>query len=127
MGDKYFWRKLNAKVLMAFANFFAALFLFQIANPLANRAIEINQKLIKELEADTKRLESLLKKPEKTRRPKRVPLKMCLQSDKVCYTRELAESRRIALEKKTLHQYLRIYCCQFCNAWHLTHHKRNKF
>lgn len=64
--------------------------------------------------------------PQAPRHP-RVPHK-CVQTGKRCYaTREYATAQKERLAKNTANGYLRIYVCEFCNYWHLTHKKRYRF
>ncbi len=55
---------------------------------------------------------------------KKVYRKKCLYREKVMYTREDA----VEAMKKIQNPQIRIYCCEFCQHWHLTHKKfiRNK-
>lgn len=70
-----------------------------------------------------------LKKPVEPQAPRktRVPYK-CIQTGKRCYaTREYAAAQKDRLAGNTANGYLRIYVCEFCNYWHLTHKKRYKW
>ena len=58
-----------------------------------------------------------VKKKKKQRREK------CLYKDKTKYTREDAAEAM----KHIKNPQIRIYCCEFCQMWHLTHKKRNKW
>lgn len=59
--------------------------------------------------------------PEK---PKKTKLKRCPQNEKVMFTREQAEASKKKHEKAQPAANLRIYCCEFCSSWHLTHKKK---
>lgn len=48
-------------------------------------------------------------------------MKTCMQTGKKMYTRERADKVREHQEDKNEGRQLRIYCCEFCMAWHLTH------
>lgn len=43
------------------------------------------------------------------------------------FTRQEAEAARDKLKKNTVNNYLRIYCCEFCQMWHLTHKRRYRW
>lgn len=64
------------------------------------------------------------KKAAKGAKPK---VKKCYQTRKVCFTREEAEQRKEELKKQTQDKFLRIYCCEFCMWWHLTHKRRHRW
>lgn len=52
-------------------------------------------------------------------------IQKCIYKDKRMFTREQAvEELKTIKKRKNL--LLRIYCCEFCHMWHLTHHKRRK-
>jgi hypothetical protein len=55
-------------------------------------------------------------KPKKQSRPR---IRKCPVMDKRMFTREQAAAERDQIRKPNI----RIYCCEFCNAWHLTHKK----
>lgn len=57
-------------------------------------------------------------------RPRRPRLKRCMYKDKVMYTRDQAQFKRDQMMRKYTKLNLRIYCCEYCSAWHLTHHRR---
>lgn len=63
----------------------------------------------------------VVKPPVKPPKPKKVKIKKCIQTDKYMFTREQAEVNKNKLSTKI--SPLRIYCCEFCFTWHLTHHK----
>src|SRR3990167_2500986 len=56
--------------------------------------------------------------------PKIKRIKKCLQTGKIMYTREEAVKNRDQQKVRTANDYLRIYCCEFCANWHLTHKRR---
>lgn len=55
-------------------------------------------------------------KPVKQKKPR---IKKCPTMDKRMFTREQAAKERDQIKKPNI----RIYCCEFCNTWHLTHKK----
>lgn len=52
-----------------------------------------------------------------------VPIKKCFTTHKFMFTRDQAEKRKAVLLRKKTASYLRVYLCQFCGKWHLTHKK----
>lgn len=75
---------------------------------------------------DTKKIEPppkpIIKIAPKPQPPR---IKKCSVKDKYCFTRDQAAVKRDELEKNTAKGFLRIYCCEFCNAWHLTKKRRH--
>lgn len=53
--------------------------------------------------------------------------KRCMHKGKKCYTREEAAKVRDHQAQFEARGEIRIYCCPFCNFWHLTHHRRNRW
>ncbi len=57
----------------------------------------------------------------KARKEKKPRKQKCMYREKVCYTREEAAEAVMHIKNPQI----RIYCCEFCNTWHLTHKKLN--
>jgi hypothetical protein len=66
---------------------------------------------------------SIVIKPRLPQRPFTPKIRKCVQMDKFMYTREQAVINRDKLRGKNL----RIYMCEYCNTWHLTHRKFKNF
>ena len=48
----------------------------------------------------------------------------CIATEKVSYKTKVAAQKVLnKLKDKGKARYLRVYLCQFCGYWHLTHHK----
>lgn len=79
------------------------------------------------LEGQTQLLNPRIKfnKPSK-KKIKAGKLPHCIQTDKTMYPEALAKMEAERLAKKTVDGYLRAYKCQFCESWHLTHHKPHR-
>lgn len=60
-------------------------------------------------------------------KPKPVKLKRCPVMDKLMFTREQAAVARDRRMKAQPNVHLRIYCCEYCSTWHLTHLKRHRW
>ena len=51
------------------------------------------------------------------------------QGYRLCHTmlkRMMTREQAVQMRDKTKAPYLRIYMCEFCNTWHLTHKKQYK-
>lgn len=60
--------------------------------------------------------------PTVKEKPQEKPkIQKCTYRDKRMFTREQAAAERDAIKDPRI----RIYCCEFCQHWHLTHKKRN--
>lgn len=59
----------------------------------------------------------LPKTKAKDKKPKKKRHRKCFYKDKVMYTREEAADAM----KHIKNPQIRIYCCEFCSSWHLTH------
>lgn len=57
------------------------------------------------------------------RKPRKQFIRRCIATQKFMFSREQAEKKRDELLRKKTASYLRIYLCQFCDHWHLTHKK----
>lgn len=64
-------------------------------------------------------------RPQKPLKP--ATIKKCLVADKFMFTREQAEENRKKQAVNSLNGIMRIYCCEYCSNWHLTHQKRKKW
>lgn len=65
--------------------------------------------------------------PEKKKITKRPKVKKCPVTNKTIYLeREIASRERDKLASNTKDNYLRIYTCEFCGHWHLTHRRLNR-
>lgn len=71
------------------------------------------------------RQEALRKKEEEEKKAQPIPVKRekCLYKEKRMFTREEAAAERDAIMGANKQTFIRIYCCEFCNMWHLTHHR----
>lgn len=47
----------------------------------------------------------------------------CFTTHKFMFTREQAENKKTELMRQNKAEKLRVYLCQFCGHWHLTHKK----
>lgn len=67
-----------------------------------------------------KRVRKKRRKKKRNKRPHK-----CAIVNKVRYkdkAKAVKQSERLA--SNTINNYLRVYKCEFCNDWHLTHHRR---
>lgn len=66
--------------------------------------------------------------PPRVKPPRQKLPPKCMQTGKRSYaSREIAARERDKLVHNTVNGYLRIYTCEFCGYWHLTHKKRYKW
>jgi len=57
--------------------------------------------------------------PEKPAPSPKKKYEKCIYKEKRMFTREEAANERDQIKDPRI----RIYCCEYCNMWHLTHHK----
>lgn len=56
--------------------------------------------------------------PKRVKKPRK---QKCMYREKVCYKREEAVEAMSHIKNPQI----RIYCCEFCHMWHLTHKKND--
>lgn len=61
--------------------------------------------------------------PAPVRPPRKQYIRRCFTTHKFMFTREQAENKKTELMRQNKAEKLRVYKCQFCEAWHLTHKK----
>lgn len=61
-------------------------------------------------------------KAQKIQKAKKHKYRLCY----VMYKRMMTREQAVVQRDKTKAPYIRIYMCEFCNLWHLTHKKPNR-